>query len=258
LDQGLTVAEVGEWGEAGWQWRLKWRRGRFEWEVVLEEDLIRYVANGSLNKEANDRILWRGDSSGAFSVKSAYACVTNQGSGFVNNVFKMLWQTKARPKSQTTVWRVLLDRLPTRGNLIRRAVQVSSPLCVFCHVSEESVQHLFCECTFTHRVWAFCSSWIGIALAQHNDPKCHFENFHLVNFTLKQNQVWKGMWVAIVRCIWDQRNKVIFKQGVPDDKEIFHSAQLLSWLWLKHRVKSFNYAFSDWILNPNQYIRSCG
>lgn len=36
----------------------------------------------------------------------------------------------------------------------------------------------------------------------------------------------------------DQRNKIVFEQGVPDAVEIFHNAQLLSWLWWKHRVTS--------------------
>ena len=52
------------------------------------------------------------------------------------------------------------------------------------------------------------------------------------------------MWATIVRCIWEQRNKVVFKQGVLDADEMFQYAQLLSWLWLKHRVCSFLSMFS--------------
>jgi len=69
----------------------------------------------------------------------------------------------------------------------------------------------------------------------------------------KHNQVWRGMWLAIVRCMWKQRNKVVFKQGVPDVEEIFQSAQLFFfWQWLKHMVRYFSYAFSYWHLNPTQ------
>ena len=195
-------------------------------------------------------------SSGAFSVKSAYAWLSNQDSGTRVGIFKMLWQTIATPRAQTTAWRILLDRLPTKNNLIRRGVIISSPLCVFCQATDESTQDLFCECAHTQRVWSLCYKWIGVVLAQHNELKCHFETFHLMQFTSKQNQLWKSMWVAIVRCILDQRNNIIFKQGVPDAEEIFHSAQLVSWLWLKHKIKLFTFALSDWILNPNQCIRS--
>jgi len=37
LDQGLMVDEVGEWVNSTWQWRLRWRRARFEWESMQEE-----------------------------------------------------------------------------------------------------------------------------------------------------------------------------------------------------------------------------
>jgi len=90
LDQGLKVGEVGEWGELGWQWRHNWRRSMFVWESVLEDDLLRYLAKGALNKEANDCIVWGGEVSGAFLVKSSYACLTNQDSGTKEGIFKML------------------------------------------------------------------------------------------------------------------------------------------------------------------------
>lgn len=60
----------------------------------------------------------------------------------------------------------------------------------------------------------------------------------------------------MVRCIWDQRNQVIFRQGVVDVKEIFQMTQLKSWLWLKHRARSFDYSFFDWHLNPILCLKS--
>ena len=67
-------------------------------------------------------------------------------------------------------------------------------------------------------------------MVQNKDLRNHFENFHLVHLSNKKNQVWKGMWATIVRSIWEQRNKVVFKQEVPDAEEIFQSTQPLSWL----------------------------
>jgi len=107
-------------------------------------------------------------------------------------------------------------------------------------------------------VWSLCFS-IRFLFVQHKSLKCHFENFYLVHLSIKQNQVWKEMWMAIGRYIWQQRNLVVFKQGflIPNMEEIFHSAQLLSWLRLKHRVTFFNFAFSDLHLNPGQCLQSC-
>ena len=79
-------------------------------------------------------------------------------------------------------------------------------------------------------------------------------NFYLIHLSDKQNQVWLGLWATIVSCIWDQRNLVVFKEGVPDDDEIFQNAQLQSWLWLKYKVAGYSYAFCDWLLNPKQCL----
>ena len=131
---------------------------------------------------------------------------------------------------------------------------VNSTLCTFCNMLEESSQHLFLDCIIAQRVWSRCYRWIGILRAQNRGIKNHIENFHLIHLTNKQNQVWLGMWATIVSCIWKQRNLVVFNEGIPDADEILQSAQLQSWLWLKHKVTSFSYAFSDWILNPYQCL----
>jgi len=92
---------------------------------------------------------------------------------------------------------------------------------------------------------------------QQKIPRDHFESFCLVQENYKQNHMWKGVWATIVCSIWDQRNKSIFKQDRVDTEEIFHMAQLKTWLWLRYRMKSFSYSFSDWLLNPILCIKSC-
>ena len=252
LNQGMKVGETGFWDSHGWHWNLNWRRERFHWESILEDELSEVLSRGVMHKDAKDFISWNGDPKGLFSVKSAYGLLANQGTRPSNDVFRTLWKTKAFPKALVTAWRILLDRIPTCQNLMVRGITVNSPLCVLCNQSVETVQHLFLDCTFAYCVWTSCSIWIGVLGAFNKDICNHFLNFHLSNLSEKQNQVWKGVWVAILRCIWEHRNKVIFRQGIPDHEEAFQAAQLMSWLWLKHRAGSFSYAFSDWILNPIQ------
>ena len=169
-------------------------------------------------------------------------------------MFSNLWQARAKPKVLTTAWRILLDRVPTRVNLVRRGVIANSTLCSLCNLSEETSQHFFLDCVFAQRVWSRCYRWISVLEAQNKDIQNHLMNFHLIHLSNKQNQVWLGLWATIVSCIWDQRNLVVYKERVPDDDEIFQNAQLHSWLWLKHMVAGYSYAFSDWLLNPNQCL----
>ena len=109
-----------------------------------------------------------------------------------------------------------LDECLIWSVICRRGVALESTLCVLCQDKTESCQHLFMACDVALRVWALCYRWIGILVVQHNDLKNHFESFFLAQAYNKQNMVWKGIWVAIVRCIWEHKNSVVFKQGVVD------------------------------------------
>jgi len=118
-------------------------------------------------------------------------------SGQHNKVFTCLWKVKAISKVITIAWRILLDRIPTRLCLSRRGVLVNTTSCGMCQVADESSQHLFVECKHAQRVWYMCFRWMGILYVQHNDLKHHFENFHIVQVSNKQNLVRKGFWTAI-------------------------------------------------------------
>jgi len=203
LDEGKTVGEVGYWEDSGWNLRLSWRRPRFNWESAMEGDLLNRIHGKLVSKEVEDTLVWNGDHKGAFSVKSAYMTMSYQSNDGRNDVFTLLWQVNAAPKALITAWRILLGRLPTYDNLIRRGMVFNSSLCVFCKASEESSQHLFLDCIFAQRVWSLCFRWIGILFVQQKDLIDHFEGFHLTHFTAKQNLVWKGIWVAIVRSMWE-------------------------------------------------------
>ena len=221
----------------------------------MEKELISSLSLGRLYQDAQDYLFWKEDPKGMFSVKSAYSLlVQHQTHEATDNVFGLLWQSKATPKILVTAWRILLDKIPTNDNLIRRGIQVNSPLCAMCGLSDESSQHVFLECAQAQRVWSRCYRWIDILGANNKDIRSHFVNFSLVYLSSTQNQVWRGLWAAIVRSIWEQHNQVVFRGGILDADEVFQNAQLWSWLWLKHKTNGFTYAFSDWLLNPNHCL----
>jgi len=102
-----------------------------------------HINKSVINKEFKDSIVWGGDTTGNFSVKSAYARLANQNNEAQDGVLCSLWQARAMPKALITAWRILLDRIPTYVNLLRRGVTVNSSICVLCIESEETTQHLF-------------------------------------------------------------------------------------------------------------------
>ena len=182
-------------------------------------------------------------------MSSAYKCLSKYGRGPQHDVFKSLWKAKAFPSVVTVAWRIQMDRLPTRVCLSRRGVLMETTLCALCQTKEESCQHLFLDCKYAYQVWS-------ILFVQHNDIMTHFESFNLFQVSHNQNLVWKGVWTAVVKCIWDHKNLVVFKQGVVDAEGMFQQAQIKYWQWMKHKTYSFNYSLVDWVLNPMCCIKS--
>ena len=257
LNKGQKVGEVGEWINSVWRWRLRWRRDKFVWESDLEQELILLLSRVTLKYNVSDIQVWGKEEPGQFSVTSTYEILSNQVRGHQSEVYKLLWKAKAFPNAVVTAWRVLLDKLPTRVNLNKRRVQLNSMVCPLCQHEEESSQHLFMECCHAQKVWSMCFRWLDISFVQQNDLKSHFLSFHMFQVSNNQNLIWKGVWVAVVICIWDQRNQIIFKQGVVDAEEIFQKVQLKTWMWMKHKMQSFNHSFVDWVLNPNICFKIC-
>nr|GEZ11108.1 RNA-directed DNA polymerase, eukaryota [Tanacetum cinerariifolium] len=56
------------------------------------------------------------------------------------------WLPHLPIKLNVFAWRLYLDRLPTKSNLIRRGIQVSSPSCSNCNSFDEDVSHIFFKC----------------------------------------------------------------------------------------------------------------
>jgi len=256
LNQGHKVEEVGGWEGSMWRWTLSWRRARFEWETVMESELGDIISRVVVMKDENDALVWSSEANGCFTVSFAYECLGKTDRGPQIEAFRYLWKAKTFPNVMLTSWRVLLNRIPTRLCLRRRGVLLDTTECALCKTNEKLCQHLFLECKVACSVWSMFFRWIGVLFVKHNDVRVHFESFNLTQGSNKQNLIWKGVWATIVWCLWEQRNEVVFNQGVVDEEEVFQKAQLKSWLWLKHNRVNFNYSLSDWVLNPMVCISS--
>jgi len=143
-------------------------------------------------------------------------------------------------------WRLLLDRLPTRVNLVKRDMQLINMLCSLCQEGEETSQHLFGTCKVAQKVWDQCDIWVGNVTVRHEFTIIHFMSFLIIGLRQCANNAWKGMWVAIVLEIWNHKIKVVFNRGIVDAVEIFSLAQLKGWLWIKHKLSKITFSYSDW------------
>jgi len=175
-----------------------------------------------------------------------------------SKALKILWGLKITPSVAVCSWRLMVDRLPTRSNLSLRGLQLTSLFCPLCLESVESDQHLFVMCKVAQNVWDQCERWVGIASVRHETIEAHFLSFCLLFRRHSINVAWKGMWMAIVTEIWNQRNKVVFNRGIVDAMGIFTLAQLRSWFWFKHKFKGCTSSYLDWYFSPTKCLKSLG
>ena len=72
--------------------------------------------------------MWLWEGSGEFSVRSAYQARFDDGVIHEEDqVFQHVWKLKIPPKAMFFIWRLVVDRLPTCDNLIRRNIILPDP-----------------------------------------------------------------------------------------------------------------------------------
>ncbi|ESW28027.1 hypothetical protein PHAVU_003G252800 [Phaseolus vulgaris] len=99
-------------------------------------------------------------------------------------------------------------------------------------LKNEYVSHLFFQCKGAEVVWNLFHKWIGVSNVAHKQVEHNFYHFVLVDLTKSENKFWKVIWMAMVREVWEQSNRVMFNNGTVKGEEIFGGPQLKSWLWI--------------------------
>ena len=140
-----VISEVGEWvtldNVESFKWKLLWRRELFEWEKELQQQLHSILSTAQWSKNGLDAKVWVLDDRLGYTVRSGYALLEREGNSKTKEVFRILRSLKVAPTTEILVWRVLWNKLPTRGNLVVRGVQLANTLCPLCNMSEETADH---------------------------------------------------------------------------------------------------------------------
>lgn len=108
------------------------------------------------NTREEDRIYWRKENSGIYSIKSGYNLLQEQKGTWrtVDNgsLWSKLWKIRAPPKTLNLVWRDLVFCLPTMTMLAFRHVLVLST-CPVCNGDGETILHAMVTCLFVVLCW---------------------------------------------------------------------------------------------------------
>ncbi|KAI3795587.1 hypothetical protein L1987_38243 [Smallanthus sonchifolius] len=137
------------------------------------------------------------DPSGWFSVSSLKRQINSVSLSSPKYVF--YWNNWVPTKVGVVVWRAELDRLPTKGALIRRNIKVQSPWCVLCGEVEETSEHVLISCAFTQDVWQVVFQWCKILPFFAYDVR---DLLGIFKFIPRGEKKTKSLHVVILTTIW--------------------------------------------------------
>ena len=163
-----------------------------------------------------DKIIWHFTPSGTFSVKSAYHLIRaskrrDQPSASMTSgctFWKKLWSLSVPPRIKLFGWKVGVGGLATKANIASR-IRDFPASCDLCGCMEDSAAHALFACPVAIEVW----SDSGVAEDLWSvGPWSAAEQLEKVAATLDVKQL--GEFVAVMWAIWNERNRVIFGNGI--------------------------------------------
>ncbi|PWA71214.1 Concanavalin A-like lectin/glucanase superfamily [Artemisia annua] len=136
----------------------RWNEDKWNWSWNRTMPIVGRTSQKFIELQTRFRI-WN-CMNGFFSVSSAR-----------NHIDIIMLHTGDRPTSWKNCvpikvnilgWRINLDRLPTRKNLVKKGIDLSSLLCPMCGDHIEDVSHVFVRCEVACHTWEQIFTWLDI------------------------------------------------------------------------------------------------
>ena len=100
---------------------------------------------------------WSLDGCNSFSVASVRNMVDSQTLDM--DLVATRWNRLILIKVNVFLWKLKLNRLPSRVNLDRKGIDIGSILCPICTNDIESVNHIFFNCGLAQDLWGLLANW---------------------------------------------------------------------------------------------------
>jgi hypothetical protein len=256
LQKDEVIGNLGIVVEGGWQWNFLWRRNLFTWEEEQYREFLEIIAP-FMPSDHDDRWLWMDDDVHGFSANSAYLLLAaNYNPPLVYDplmifVFKYLWKCGAPSKVCVFAWQLLLDRIQTKDNLLkRRIIDVQHGQCVNCTMGPETALHLFLHCHYAAKVWYDVIRWLGFTIIL---PNSIVSSLAILMNCAKNKREKVGLcliWNTFVWVVWNARNNHIFNNVTVICDELVEEVKIMSWKWYISRVAKGRFLLYEWTWNP--------
>ena len=245
--QDSSISLMGILVDNKWEWRMQWRRNFFDHEIDMVAAFMDEIDAVQICPTSMDSLIWKVDPSGAYSTKSAYNILKNDGRSVNDDrAFKIIWNLKIPPRAIAFCWRIFRNRLPTKANLRKRHITLPSYRCPLCDSEEEDIGHIMFSCRITRNLWWEALRWVNRVGPFPIEPKNHFMQFSHWNRKSFIDNRWEVFWIALSMTIWKHRNLLVFKNQIFNPEKVMDEALFHIWSWLKGIDKDFLIPFNQW------------
>ncbi|PWA68102.1 reverse transcriptase zinc-binding domain-containing protein [Artemisia annua] len=184
-----------------------------------------------------------GDGDGVYLAKCGRKLIEGN---LCSDTYATRWLKELPAKVNIFIWRMLLNKLLTRMNLMSRGITVQSNQCGICDTGDETINHLMLHCDIARDVWALVGRWWNL-------------DFPFV-LSIREQLSWvDGSRIHGVACgcwksgttfwsIWKFRNQNVFQK---ENKAIlFDSIVSTSFFWLSNRNTKLSINWIGFLQDP--------
>ncbi|GKA09496.1 RNA-directed DNA polymerase, eukaryota [Tanacetum coccineum] len=197
---------------------------------------------------AEDRWSWSLSGHGEFLVKSAREVIDKH--VLITSSTPTRWSKVLPIKLNIFMWRMLLDKLPTRSNLTIRGLDVPCSLCLNRETGVETRDHLFFVCPMALDLFRLLGRWWNIQIPILLDPSTWESWLNSLRLNSLQKLVLEASFSSLWWHIWVFRNATLFSSKKPLKGMIFNNFVSQTFTWVLNRCRKFNCNWVDWLKYP--------
>nr|GEX54224.1 RNA-directed DNA polymerase, eukaryota [Tanacetum cinerariifolium] len=135
-------------------------------------------------------------------------------------------------------WKVVLDRLPTRVNLVNKNVAMESVLCPLCVADLEDTSHLLFNCSLARDVTRLVCRWWNLGVHSFSSYANWLDWFKYFRIGSKLKVILEGTFYVTWWSLWNIRNQTLFGSKKPRKESIFDDIVLRVFNWCSSRENS--------------------
>ena len=198
--------------------------------------------------DQKDTWQWSLDVSNGFSVASVRSLVDSHTLDVGSSATR--WNNNIPIKVNIFLWRLSLNKLPSRMNLDRKGIEVDSLLCPTCHEDVETVNHTFYNCEMAKDLWALLARWWELDIPFCENISEWITWLDSSSLSSKARLFLDGVVGALLWSIWNFRNRLVFSNSPPKKAVLWDNIVSQSFLWISSRNPKLKLSWVGWLKNP--------